>query len=78
MKTNLISAPRDRSPEALERADAMKEAARTACREAGNNTPRAFFAAFYAYRDTYEATPICPASAAYAAAVDAVRLLPTP
>lgn len=49
------------------------EAARAACKEVGATSPEAYAAAYKAYGETFAATAICPASAAYDAAKQAAK-----
>lgn len=62
------------SPEKLAQ---YSEAAVAACREGGVGSTfdlvDSFSPAFEAYQRVFESTPVCPASAAHAAAVDAAR-----
>lgn len=51
------------------------EAARLACKEAGRTDPEAYGLAYAAYAETFNATKLCPAGAAYGAALSALAPL---
>jgi hypothetical protein len=77
MKTSNLTRANLRPRITPEKLAAYSEAAILACREAGvgstGDLADAFGPAFAAYQTAFESTPVCPASAAFPAAVAAAR-----